>query len=78
MLDVLDTIIKDAQDDFYSNPKVTIKNFGNADTTIEDGGEYISRLVAVKSQINEGSTYNISFGYSKMKAYVNEVIIEKK
>lgn len=74
---VLDTIIKGAQDDFYSNPKVTIKNFGVSDTTIEDGGEYISRLVSVKNQINESSTYNISFGYSKLKAYVNEVIIEK-
>lgn len=74
---VLNTMIEDATEDFYSNPSLTARNIGGITGTFLDGESYISNLTAVRDAINSGDTYNISFGYNKLKTYANEVIIEK-
>ena len=73
---VLDLMLEDAEDDYYSNPKLTVTNIGGFEGTIEDGTEYISNLSAIKDRINNDGKYNISFGYNKTKTTANEVIIE--
>ena len=71
-------MIETASDDFYSNPSLTVKNFGYLDGTIIDDANYISNIQSVKNSINDNNTYNISFGYNKLKSIANEVIIEKR
>ena len=75
---VLGRMIETASDDFYSNPSLTVKNFGYLDGTIIDDANYISNIQSVKNSINDNNTYNISFGYNKLKSIANEVIIEKR
>lgn len=74
---VVDRMIETASDDFYSNPSLTVINFGG-DRTILDDGNYISNLQEIRNSISENSTYDISFGYNKTKSVANEVIITKK
>lgn len=75
---VLDIMLADAEDDYYSNPKVTVKNIGGIEGTFENDSEYISNLNTIKNSINQSGKYNISFGYNKTKTTANEVIIEGK
>ena len=75
---VLSIMIEDAINDFYSNPKLTVRNIGGFDGTIENNEDYISNLNSIKSQLDDNLMYNISFGYNKTKSVANEVIIEGK
>lgn len=74
---VLDRMIETASDDFYSNPSLTVRNFGG-DTTYLDDANYISNLQAVRNSVGADGTYDVSFGYNKLKSVANEVIITKK
>lgn len=78
VINTLDIMLKDATDDYYSNPKITVRNIGGIEGTFEDNAEYISNLNNIKNIINENGKYNISFGYNKTKTTANEVIIEGK
>ena len=68
----------------YTNTKVTAKNINSGIQTIEyfynidNKEEYKSNLEAVKSSIISDNIYVVSFGYSKYKSHVNEIIIEKR
>ena len=75
---VLETMIQDAADEFYSNPSLTVQNIGEMEGTFLDDEAYVSNVTAVKDAINDDEMYNISFGYNKLKTSANEVIIEKK
>jgi hypothetical protein len=76
---LLEKLIKNTEDSFYSRPSVTLVNFGNNNsityTTVE---EYKSKLEQAKEALEDGATYNISFGYTALRAVVNEIIITKK
>ena len=74
---VLDRMIETASDDFYSNPSLTVINFGGNRTVLDDAN-YISNLQNIRNSVGSDGTYNISFGYNKIKSIANEVIIEKK
>ena len=76
VVNVLTIMLADVEDDFYSNPKITVRNIGGIEGTFEDNAEYISNLSSIKNSINENGKYNISFGYNKTKTTANEVIIE--
>lgn len=76
--DVLDRMIQDAADDFYSNPSLTVKNVGGISETFLDDESYVSNIEKIKKVIKDTDIYNVSFGYNKLKTYANEVIIEKK
>ena len=84
IIDLLDKLIKNADDDLYTNTKVTIRNINSSSETIEyfynvdNKEEYKSKLNNVKNFINSDNNYIVSFGYSKYKSHVNEIIIEKK
>ena len=81
IVDLLNKLIKNADDEFYTNTSVTIKNMGSLDGTITyspENDEYKLKLEDVKNNIIKNDEYNVSFGYSKFKTHVNEIIIEKK
>ena len=75
---VLETMLSDAEDDYYSNPKITVRNIGGIEGTFENNSDYISNLNTIKNSINQNGKYKISFGYNKTKTTANEVIIEGK
>ena len=77
--ELLDRIIQNADQHVYSYVDVTAKNFGSLDGTIQcsDKSTYVSKLQSLKNSINTGANYTISFGYSKYKTHIDEVIIEK-
>lgn len=75
---VLDRMIETAGDELLSNPNLTVKNMGVLNGTILDDTNYISKIETIRNNIIDEDTYNISFGYNKLKPYVNEVIIEKR
>lgn len=72
----LGIMIADTTDDYYSNPKLTVKNVGGFNGTIEDDANYTENLNNVLHSIDNNKTYNVSFGYNKTKTIANEVIIE--
>ena len=84
IIELLDRLIKNADDDLYTNTKVTIRNINSSSETIEysynidNKEEYKGKLNNVKNFINSDNNYIVSFGYSKYKSHVNEIIIEKK
>jgi hypothetical protein len=76
---VLERLIIDADDSFYSKPSVTLENFGNNNSIVyTDSEEYKSALNDIKNNLEDGASYNISFGYTALHAIVNEIIITKK
>lgn len=77
---VIETLISDADDDFYSKPSITLENFGNnnSEITFTNSEEYKSALEEVRNNLEDGVKYNISFGYSALNAVANRVIITKK
>ena len=74
----LGIMIADITDDYYSNPKLTVKNVGGFEGTIEDDANYTENLNNVLHSIDNNKIYNVSFGYNKTKTIANEVIIEGK
>ena len=80
---LLERLIQNANSNLYTNTTVTAKNFSSLNITTEysykDNNieEYVSNLEKIKNSIDENSEYIVSFGYSKYKTHVNEVIIEK-
>lgn len=84
IIELLDRLIKNADDDLYTNTKVTIRDINSNTETIEysynidNKEEYKGKLNNVKNFINSDNNYIVSFGYSKYKSHVNEIIIEKK
>jgi hypothetical protein len=77
---VLEILILDADDDFYSKPSITLENFGNNNSEVifSNSEEYKSALEEVKNNLEDEAKYNISFGYTALNAVANEVIITKK
>ena len=84
IIELLDRLIKNADDNLYTNTKVSTKNINSNLEIIEysykidNKDEYKTKLENVKNSINSDSLYEVSFGYSKHKSHVNEIIIEKK
>lgn len=76
---MINRLIDNTNQELFSYVDVTIKNFGSLDGKISftNKEDYVSRLMSVRNSIEDNGKYNISYGYSKYKTHVNEVIIEK-
>jgi len=78
---VLDRLIEDADNNFYSKPTVTIVNIdglSNNSIVYNNSEEYKAELYEVKSKINDSDTYNIALGFGPLHAIANEIIITRK
>lgn len=75
---LLNRMIETAEDVYFSNTILTVKNIGNIDKTVLDDSNYKANIIEIKNNINENDIYNVYFGYNKLKSCVNEIIIEKK
>ena len=84
IITLLDKLLNNSNNNLYTNTTITIKNLGSLDKTIsysyKDNNieEYKNNLEEVKNNIISEDIYIVSFGYSKRKTHVNEIIIEKK
>lgn len=78
-IEVLDRLIKNADDPLYTKPTVTFQNFNNLsnnEITENDLEEYKRVLNEAKNSLGNNK-YIISFEYNKIKAIVNKIIITK-
>jgi hypothetical protein len=76
---VLNLIIGDAQDNFYSRPNVRFENCANIENTeiTPDNGaeQYIANLEDAKNKLNSGANYTISFEYGVLHSAVRTIVI---
>lgn len=77
--ELLDILIKDADDTLYSKPTVVLNNFGLSQNTVTaaDLENYKAVLKQAKSALGSSGS-NVSFEYNALKTMVNKVIITKK
>ena len=77
VLHIIDLLIEDSDNNLFSKPTLKLKNFGG-DRTIEytTPEEYKSALQDARGTVTNGN-YDVSFGYSALHVYVDEIIITK-
>lgn len=76
---VLDLLISNTKENFYDRTSVTAVGFGENQTIVYEGDleEYRNKIQKMKSAVGEG-TYDVSFHYGGLGAYINEIVITKK
>lgn len=77
--ELLDRLIKNADDPLYTKPSVSFQNINglsNNTITSENLEEYKMNLDNAKNLLGN-NTYTVSFEYNKIKAMVNKIIITK-
>lgn len=77
---LIDKLISNIDNDLFSKPKVQTISFGNIDNEViySDAEVYRNGLEKIKSELETGRTYSISFGYTALHASVNTIIITRK
>ena len=77
--ELLDILIRNADDTLYSKPDVVLKNFGLAQNTVTaaDLENYKSVLKQAKNALGKSGS-EVSFEYNAVKTMVNKIIITKK
>lgn len=77
----LDILISDSEDDFYYKPIIKTQNYkgiGNDQFEYTNYDNYKNKLQEIKSNIQDGANYNVSFEYGALNASAKTVVITQK
>lgn len=79
--ELLDRLVTDADDSFYSKPSVKFENFNSlssSEITSNNLVLYKEVLNQAKNSVNSDDLFEVSFEYNKYKTIVNKILILKK